>query len=87
MGIDTVEIVMEVEEHFGIAVADDVVSNCITVADLQKVIIDLLVKQGRIRSSELEAEVYRDLVIIIVDQLGMHASDIRPDSRWDDIAD
>jgi hypothetical protein len=82
MGLDTVEILMKVEKRFGIAVPDQVASNCITVADLQNVIVDLLVNQGRVRSRELEAEVYRDLVIIIVDQMGMHASDVRHDSRW-----
>jgi acyl carrier protein len=84
MGLDAVEIVMEVEDHFGVSVPDEVASRCITVADLQRAIISLLVAKGQPRSTDLEVEVYRHLVNIIVDQTGMNAADIRPESRWVD---
>ena len=82
MGLEMVSIIMEVEDHFGISVPDEVASNCVTVADLQRVVVDSLVQKGRARSADLEAEVYDDLVKIIVDQTGMKAPDIRPESRW-----
>jgi acyl carrier protein len=47
MGLETVEIIMEIEDHFGIRVADEVASNCVTVAAFQKFVVDLLVATGR----------------------------------------
>jgi hypothetical protein len=82
MGLETVEIVMDVEDHFGISVPDEVASKCETAADLQKVIIDLLVAKGRPRSAELESEVFRDLVKISADVTGNDPATIRPESRW-----
>jgi hypothetical protein len=82
VGLETVEIIMEVEDHFGVSVPDEVASNCVTVADFQRALIELLARKGRARSPELEDAVYRDLVMIIVDQTGLNASDVRPDSRW-----
>jgi hypothetical protein len=82
MGLETVEILMEVEDHFRIKVPDAVASRCITVADLQNVIVDMLVARGRERSSELKDEVFHDLVDIVVKYNGMAAADIRPESRW-----
>ena len=82
MGLESVEIIMEVEDHFGVSVPDEVASNCFTVADLRRVLVELLVRKGRPRSADLEAEVYRDLVKIIVDQTGLKASDVRPESKW-----
>ena len=46
MGLEAVEIVMKVEEHFGVSVPDEVASNFITVADLQREVEDLLVRKG-----------------------------------------
>ena len=82
MGLETVEILMEVEDRFGVSVPDEVASNCVTVADLQRVLVDLLVRKGRARSADLDDEVYRDLVRIIVDQTGLKASEVRPESKW-----
>lgn len=82
MGLETVEIIMEVEDHFGVSVPDAVASNCVTVADLHRVVVELLVEKGRTRSAELDAEVHAELVSIIVDQTGLKASDVRPESKW-----
>lgn len=82
MGLETVEIVMEVERHFGISVPDAVASNCVTVAEFQKVIVDLLVARGRERSAELEAEVFRELVRISAEVTGGDPATIHPESRW-----
>ena len=77
-----VTIVMEVEDRFGVSISDEVVSDCVTVSDLQRVIVELLVEKGRRRSSQLEADVYADLVKIIVDGMGMDPNEVRPESRW-----
>lgn len=82
MGLQTVEILMDVEAHFGIEVPDAVASNCMTAADLQRVIVDLLALKGRPRSAALDAEVYADLLRISARVTGADPSTIRPESRW-----
>jgi len=82
MGLETVEIIMEVEDHFAISVPDEVASSCVTVADLQRVVVDLLVESGRQRSAGLEAEVLRELVRISAKVTGNDPATIRPESRW-----
>ncbi len=82
MGLETVEFILNVEAHFRVDLPEDVASNCTTAADLQRCIVDLLVRKGRPPSADLEAEVYADLVNIIVGFTDMKASDIRPESRW-----
>ena len=82
MGLETVEIIMEVEDHFGIHVPDEVASNCITVADFHEVIVEMLVAKGRVRSAELEAEVFEALVRISTEITRGDPASIRPESRW-----
>jgi len=82
MGLAIVEILMAIEDHFGIIVPEQGASKCITVADLQMEIVNLLVQKGRQRSTQLETEVYRDLVKIIVDQTGLKPADISSESHW-----
>jgi hypothetical protein len=82
MGLDLVEMVMNIEDDFGIEVPDDLASACITVGDTQKMIADLLVAQGRIRSPELEAEVWDGLVKMTIEQFGVKRESIQADMRW-----
>jgi hypothetical protein len=82
MGLDTVEILIEVERHFGVEIDDDTASKCITVGDLQDVVVNLLVQKGRPRSTELRDEVFHALVQISVDQMGIDPAEVRPESRW-----
>jgi acyl carrier protein len=82
MGLETVEIVIEIQDHFAISLPDAVASKCETVTDLQKVVVELLVQEGRTRSRELDSEVFRDLVKISADVTGNDPATIRPESRW-----
>jgi acyl carrier protein len=82
MGLAIVEILMGIEDHFGIVLPEEQGTKCITVADLQAEIVNLLVQKGRQRSTQLQAEVYSDLVKIIVDQMGIKPADVSPESRW-----
>jgi hypothetical protein len=82
MGLETVEIIMAVEDHFRISVSDRVVSNCVTVSDFQRVVVDLLVAKGQERSPELDAEVLRQLFRITAEVTGSDPRAIRPESRW-----
>ena len=81
MGLEGVEIVMDIEDHFGIAMPDEVV-NAETVGETHAAVVEILVRTGRQRSAELEAEVYRDLVAIIAKNMKIDATSIRPESRW-----
>ena len=60
----------------GVSVPDEVASNSVAVADLQRVLVDLLVRKGRGCSADLDDEVSRDLVKIIVDQTGLKTSGV-----------
>ncbi|HEY1923214.1 MAG TPA: acyl carrier protein [Tepidisphaeraceae bacterium] len=82
MGLEAVEIIMDVEDHFKVSVPDSVASKCLTVADLQRELILLLQQQGRQPSEELDREVYEGIVAIVVKQTGIPTSKIKPESRW-----
>ena len=82
MGLQTVEIIMEVEDRFGIDVADEVASTCLTVGDLQRAVVDRLVADGRVRTPALNSEVFNALVGIIVDCTGLAPAEVYPHSRW-----
>jgi hypothetical protein len=43
---------------------------------------ELLVAKGRARSHELREDVFRGLVEIAVDQMGISPAEVRPESRW-----
>lgn len=82
MGLQTVEIVLEVEDHFGISLPDEMASKCVTVVDLQKIVVELLVAKRRQRSPELDAEVLRESIRISAEITGNDPATIRPESRW-----
>jgi hypothetical protein len=82
MGLDTLEILMDVEDEFHISIPDQIASNSITVGDTHRVIVGMLVEKGAVRSPELEADVWRRLVIIVSEQMRMKPQAIRPESRW-----
>jgi hypothetical protein len=82
MGLETVEIVIDIEAHFGVAIPDEVVTKAVTVGDLHAGLVDLLVRNGRPRGAELEEEVYLEMVIVIAVRTGIDVSRIRSESRW-----
>jgi hypothetical protein len=81
MGLELVEIVMDVEDYFGISLPDAVVSDCNTVSDLHKAIVGILVERGHGRAADVGDQVYQDLVRIISQNMGMAVGEIRPASR------
>jgi hypothetical protein len=81
MGLETVEIVMDMEDHFHVQIADAAASRYITVGDLQRVILDLLVMQGRSRSPQLEQEVWDGMMAVLAHNR-YPVKTIRPDSKW-----
>ena len=82
MGLETVEIGLEVEDRFGITLTDEVASRCVIVADLQRAIVEQLVAKGGQPSPELEAEVLREIIRIGAKITGRDPATIRPESRW-----
>ena len=82
LGLETVEIVMEIEDHFGIKIPNAVASGCVTVADLQRVVVDLLVKRGLPDSPSLAESVFTDIVRISAEVTGKDPKSIRPESQW-----
>ena len=85
MGLALVEIVMAIEDHFGIELPDAVVANCDTVFDLQRVIVAALV-EASVPSADLDAHVYQGLTAIIVEVTGVAPGEIRPETRLFDVA-
>ena len=82
MGLDTVELLMEIEDEFDISIPDQVVSNSLTVGDTHRVIVDMLVAKGAMRSPALEADAWQRLVEIVTEQMRMKPEVVRPESRW-----
>jgi acyl carrier protein len=79
MGLDTVEIVLAVEAEFNLKISD---------ADAQKMqrvgyMHDFVVETLRKRDEAVdEADVWKRIVTIIVDQLGVNPEDITPSTRF-----
>jgi hypothetical protein len=82
MGLDTVEILMEIERDFGISIPDDRAANSRTVGDTSVMIVEFLIAKGRIPSPELEREVWEGLVTIVSEQMRIKRADIHPESTW-----
>ena len=80
MGLELVEIVMDLEDHFAISLPDDVVSRCNTVADLQQAILRVVVAGGTVPSAELDDRVFEGLVRMIEKRTRLDPAHIRPES-------
>jgi hypothetical protein len=73
---------MKIEDEFGILIPDQIASNSPTVGDTYRVIVDMLVAKGAVRSPELEADAWQRLVKIVTEQMRIKAEAVRPGSRW-----
>ena len=86
MGLDTVELVMEVEDAFSVSIADDVAERILTVGDLYQFLLrekDRPISEGEQRPSiGTPDEVWLKLREIIVNVLGVPPEDVRPEARW-----
>jgi hypothetical protein len=82
MGLETVEILMRIEGEFAISIPDRVASNSLTVGDTHRIIVDMLVGKGAVRSPALENDAWERLVKIVTKQMGIKPEDVRPESRW-----
>jgi acyl carrier protein len=86
MGLDGVELLMEVEEAFNITIPDDVAIKILTVGDLYKYVLDCLNSDAGTRPSVcLTAVTFNKLRRLLMSELGIDRGRIRPDSPTDSI--
>jgi acyl carrier protein len=79
MGLDTVELVMAVEEHFRIEIPDDKASKIFTVGELHSFIVGALARAGRAEFSE--TQVFDELRDLICNQLAVDPRIVKPEAR------
>lgn len=79
MGLDSVELVMSTEEHFGIEIPDDVAETLVTVGSLHGFVVSELERIGRPRAA---ATVFAELRNLICDQLGIKPERVVPEARF-----
>jgi len=80
MGLDTVELVMAVEDWFEITVPDEVAQTLFTVGDLHAFVVAELTRIGRFGGDP--TRVYDQLKAIIVRQLGVRPDEVIPTARF-----
>ncbi|WP_009958161.1 phosphopantetheine-binding protein [Verrucomicrobium spinosum] len=79
MGMDSVELVMAVEEAFGIAISDQDASTAKTAGDLR----DLILRALRNQNIQTNADqVWLKLKDIIADQLGVSPHQVTPETDF-----
>lgn len=79
MGMDSVELVMATEEHFGIEIPDGVAATLVTVGGLHGFVVSELERVGRPRDT---ASVFAELRELICDQLGIAPERVVPEARF-----
>ena len=82
MGLDTVELVMEIEEAFDISIPDDRASEMLTVGDVYDFILEKTADSTLKSSTCLTAVVFYDLRRQL-HSLGLSHSEIRPKTKLD----
>jgi acyl carrier protein len=79
MGLDTVELVMAVEDHFRIEIPDQEASQIFTVGELHLFVVRALAGAGRTDIGH--TQVYDELRDIICKQLGVDPGQVQPEAR------
>jgi len=84
MGLDLVELVMAVEEHFDIEIPEEDSDHVLIVGDFYKYLLERLKQQDRIGTGPdqgSEEQVWKDLTSIIQKQLGVRPDQIRHETH------
>ncbi len=80
MGLDTVELVMAVEEEFGLEIPDAAAEKMFTVGDMHSFLVSELRRRGR---SEIdENRIFERLREIVCAQLGVKPEVVVPEARF-----
>ncbi len=82
MGLDTVELVMAVEDHFGIAIPDDVAEKIYSVGLLHEFICAEHHRLGR--NTHTPQKAYDELIALVAKHSGVDPSRIHAESRFVD---
>jgi len=78
MGLQTVELIMAVEEAFAVEFSDAIAEKLSTVEDIHGTIVELLRTRGL---NPDPAEVWEKLKPIVVEQLGVRPEEVFPSAR------
>lgn len=78
MGLETVELVMAIEEEFSIEIPDSVTESLATVGEIHAHLLQALRQRGETPD---EGRVWERLKAIIVDQLGVRPAEVIPSAR------
>ena len=81
MGLDHVEVVMEIEDTFGVSVPDEEAERLLTVLDVQECVIKLLLAEPERLAERLRPVVFAQVQAIIAEQMAIRPASIKPHSR------
>lgn len=79
MGLDTIELFLNVEKHFQIKIPDPVASTVMTVGLLHRWVVEELNRQGRPTDAQ---RVYSERRNLICGQLGVEPGEVVPEARF-----
>lgn len=79
MGLDTVELVMAVEEEFDIEISDADAARLISVGDMQEYVMQTLQSRG---TSTDEHAIWERLRTLIVEQLGVRPDEVKREAEF-----
>ena len=85
MGLDLVEIIMAIEDHFDVRISDEHMATIQTVGQMHDYVVQLRVDQGATDGHALWTQVWCDLAGIVAEQMGIDVASISPASFWADI--
>jgi acyl carrier protein len=79
MGLDTVELVMAVEQEFGLEIPDAAAEKMLSVGDMHAFLVSELMRLGRDYD---DVRVFERMRAIIVRQLGVSPDEVVPRARF-----
>ena len=79
MGLETVELVMTVEEEFALQISDADAAKMERVGDMHTFILKTLRERGELVN---DAQVWTRLCEIVVEQLGVRPDEVTPTARF-----
>jgi len=80
MGLDSVELVMTIEEEFDLEIPNEVAAKIVTVGDMHAFLISELRRLGR--SDREDARVFERMREVICRQLGVMPEEVVPSARF-----
>ncbi|MEX0777123.1 MAG: hypothetical protein WD042_15570 [Phycisphaeraceae bacterium] len=82
MGLETVELLMRIEDRFGVSIPDERASRIVTVKDMQDEVVRQLATRGQLDTPQLREEVLAGIIAITAKQMAMDPNLIKPESTW-----